>query len=385
MSCGLPELPSAFLRKELTPLLDAAIRALLFEVQKDVKEGRPPSVESPLLFLARFLKENNPRRAAEKAAEAKRVARQHAERSASGRVGLRSRHGRRRVVFSPAVAVSADWQPRKIDKTAEEEASIRSMLAENPLFVHLDGEQVDVVVGAMEGCSFTAGDKVLTEGEEGDNLYLIEDGTVAVLAEKARSRRNPDGRLADLGRGSCFGELALMYDAPRAATVVATAPLCLWAIDRTTFKQIMQGTTSRRRVLYERFLGEVGILSTLKPYERLTLADALEPVLYRAGDIILEEGSSDTKHFFIVKEGEVKCTKVIDGRVREVSRRLRAGDYFGELALLYDRPRGASVTAVADTQCLRIGRKTFKRLLGPVELLLRRNVDAYRKFEAMLG
>jgi CRP-like cAMP-binding protein len=105
-------------------------------------------------------------------------------------------------------------------------------------------------------------------------------------------------------KGMGFGELALMYDAPRAATVQAVSDdVVTWAIDRTTFKQVMIGTTQRRvglctyhysslsfhpslplcvlfpqREMYEDFLEGVPILAALSKEEKLTVADALQSV-----------------------------------------------------------------------------------------------------------
>ena len=72
--------------------------------------------------------------------------------------------------------------------------------------------------------------------------------------------------------------------------------------------------------------------------------------------------------FYIIRDGEVKCTKV--GASEEVSKRLVRGDFFGELALLSDDKRAATVTAVKDTQVLVLAKKEFDRLLGPLKDIL---------------
>ena len=59
---------------------------------------------------------------------------------------------------------------------------------------------------------------------------------------------------------------------------------------------------------------------------------------------------------------------------------MTAGHYFGEIALLTNETRKATVTAVKPTKCLSLDRKTFKRLLGSLENKLRSNIDAYEKF-----
>lgn len=81
-----------------------------------------------------------------------------------------------------------------------------------------------------------------------------------------------------IGEGGSFGELALIYGTPRAATVKAKTDVKLWGIDRDSYRRILMGSTIRKRKMYEEFLARVSILENLDKWERLTVADALEPV-----------------------------------------------------------------------------------------------------------
>lgn len=159
------------------------------------------------------------------------------------------------------------------------------------------------------------------------------------------------------------------------------------------------------------------LLKTLDDYERSTIADALEPKVFAEGEVIIKENSEashlicalsrpsvfsgwpatgfiltrfsssrfltlasqDTTHLFFIEEGEAKGTKNgVDG---EVCPRLKEGSYFGELALLNDAPRAATITAVSRTKCLLLDRGAFKRLLGPLGELMKRNMDLYKSYE----
>ena len=101
------------------------------------------------------------------------------------------------------------------------------------------------------------------------------------------------------------------------------------------------------------------------------LADALKVKTFVKGELILSEGA-DGDDFYIVEEGEVVCTKNKGGVEVEVSPTLSSGSFFGELALLNDDKRQASVKATSDSvECLTIDRKSFKRLLGPLEEILK--------------
>lgn len=173
------------------------------------------------------------------------------------------------------------------------------------------------------------------------------------------------------GENNFVGELALLYNAPRSATIKATTEVTSWSLDRTTFKTIMQESATSANDKHRAFLDKVPILNSLSDMEKMQLADALKVKVYKAGDLIIKEGD-DGDDFFIVEEGEVVCTKNKAGTEVEVSPQLGAGNFFGELALLNDDKRQASVKATtAEVECLTIDRKTFKRMLGPLEEILK--------------
>lgn len=182
----------------------------------------------------------------------------------------------------------------------------------------------------------------------------------------------PDGlgeQVGNIQAGGSFGELALMYNAPRAATVISVEPNCtLWALDRITFRRILMESTFARRRMYETFLEEVPLLSSLTPYERSKIADALETKKYTPGEIIIREG--DPGHsFFLLESGEADAFK---GDQSNKVLHYKKGDFFGELALLNDQPRAASVMASTEVKVATLGKNAFQRLLGPVEGILRR-------------
>jgi len=159
-----------------------------------------------------------------------------------------------------------------------------------------------------------------------------------------------------------------MYNAPRAATVTSTeAKSTLWQLDRMTFRRILMDSAFQRRRMYEAFLEEVPLLSNLKPYERSKVADALDTVKFPAGSKIIAEGDAGDA-FYILETGEAEAYKSgVDKPVKHYKR----GDFFGELALLDDKPRAASVVSKTDVKVAKLGRDGFQRLLGPVEGIMR--------------
>ena len=83
--------------------------------------------------------------------------------------------------------------------------------------------------------------------------------------------------------GDAFGELALLYNAPRAATIIADNDCLLWVLDRETFNHIVKDSSRVRREKYEAFLTKVKILESMEAYERSVLSDAFVEETFKAG------------------------------------------------------------------------------------------------------
>lgn len=128
-----------------------------------------------------------------------------------------------------------------------------------------------------------------------------------------------------------------------------------------------------------RLTSQVDLLKDVDPYERSKVADALKSQTFVKGDVIIREGDQgDT--FYLLLDGEAEAIK--NGKVVMDYGR---GSYFGELALLKNQPRAATVKAKTNCKVAYMDRKSFKRLLGPLEALLMRNMDHYRKVMKQLG
>lgn len=212
-----------------------------------------------------------------------------------------------------------------IPKTDEQRKRIQVSISNNFLFKNLDEEQYTDVVNAMSEKRAANGDYVIKQGGVGDYFYVVETGTLDIYISKNGA---PPIKVGDYGPGASFGELALMYNAPRAATIMATSDCILWALDRITFRKILMENTSRKRKMYELFLEEVPLLSSLEPYERHKIADALESVTYNDSDIIIKQGDVG-ENFYLIESGEASVLQEDDkGEIHEIST-LHKGEYFG--------------------------------------------------------
>jgi len=277
--------------------------------------------------------------------------------------------------LNPTSASNENWTPPFHQKTQDQLSRLRTSVSGNFLFSHLDDEQSSQVLGALVEKPIPAKDiKVITQGDVGDYFYIVEKGQFDIFVNSSGSiQPGPNGmgnKVTTIGPGGSFGELALMYNALRAATVISTeAGSTLWALDRVTFRRILMDSAFQRRRMYESFLEEVPLLSTLTPYERSKIADALDTRKFPPGSTIVKEGDPG-EAFFILENGEAEVYK--RGTEKPV-RSYKKGDYFGELALLNDAPRAASVVSTTEVKVATLGKDGFQRLLGPVEGIMRRN------------
>ena len=125
-------------------------------------------------------------------------------------------------------------------------------------------------------------------------------------------------KVVSLGEGGSFGELALIYGTPRAATVTAASNVKLWGIDRDSYKKVLMESTMKKRKLYGDFLNSLSLLGKLffettqseslnlpddlDKWERLTIADALEEINFEDEEEVFLKGDIG-KDFYLILEG----------------------------------------------------------------------------------
>eukprot|EP00928_Gymnodinium_smaydae_P024748 TRINITY_DN1993_c1_g2_i2.p1 TRINITY_DN1993_c1_g2~~TRINITY_DN1993_c1_g2_i2.p1 ORF type:complete len:402 (-),score=75.03 TRINITY_DN1993_c1_g2_i2:106-1311(-) len=263
--------------------------------------------------------------------------------------------------------------PPIYEKTQEQRERLREVLLRSFLFQNLDETDLQIIIGATEEREVPADHRVINEGDDGAVMYVVEHGTFVCLKMKDGKERV----VKECAGGDVFGELALLYNAPRAASVESREPGVLWELGRDTFNHIVRDASMKRRERYEDFLNSVPILESLGNYERQQLAEALKQETFEAGSNVVAQGEEGNK-FYIVESGDLVVQKCADDGVAVNVMRYKAGDYFGELALLREQaPRAASVLALSDAKVLSIDRRTFKALLGSLEEIMRRKASEY--------
>jgi cAMP-dependent protein kinase regulator len=232
----------------------------------------------------------------------------------------------------------------------------------------------------MDEKRFKSGEDVITQGDKGDCLYFVESGNLECY--KQFSKGEKPVLVKKYEPGDSFGELALLYNAPRAATIRAVSEeVITWVLDRETFNNIVRDAAQKKREKYENFLKNVEILSTIDSYELTQISDAIKSATYQKDDYIIREGEMGDI-FYILEEGQCVATKTLEpGKPDTVIKEYGVGGYFGERALIKGEPRYANIIVKSDiARVISLDRTSFKRLLGPIEDLLKRNMEKYQTF-----
>lgn len=128
---------------------------------------------------------------------------------------------------------------------------------------------------------------MIKQGADGDNLYVVESGQLDCF--KVFKKGDEMTFLKTYQPGESFGELALLYNAPRAATIRAKTESVLFELDRECFNHIVKEAAMKKREKYDNFLKLVEIFSTMDPYERAQIADALKPVKFKKGEYVVKQ------------------------------------------------------------------------------------------------
>ncbi len=264
-----------------------------------------------------------------------------------------------------------NFVPKKIAKDQKISDLLLGIVSTNILFSSYAADEQQAIVDAFDKEEIDADTFVIRQGENGEKFYVVEQGSVDIYVKNASGENQKVG--TPLASGSSFGELALMYNTPRAASVKTSTNLKAWSIDRTTYRQIVVYYKAMRNKQYMEFLREVEIkgakLGTLmndSELEKMTIT--LERENFGPGDVIIRQGNTGD-HFYIISSGDVGVFKTIDGK-EEKQVTLTTGGYFGEKALLSEDVRSASCIAESKVTCLTLAREDFIDMMGTIDDML---------------
>lgn len=268
-------------------------------------------------------------------------------------------HRDRHAIYSP-IDLSADFQAPVYPKKKSQREFIENAL-EKFAFIDLDPDEIRIFVDAMREQQAEPNEYIIRQGDEGDYFYILVEGKVNYVDQGLV--------IGQCVPGESFGELALLYESPRAVSCVAASKCFLWKLDRTTFRHVISKHAKQKGGEVVEILRSVEIFQALEETMLVRLADSMTPVKWKANERIVQKGS-EGKIFYIIQEGKVKVHDIGLGDSPNADQILERGCYFGERSLMTGEKRAANVTAILDTVTLAIDRHVFEECLGPLKALL---------------
>ncbi|MEW6685681.1 MAG: cyclic nucleotide-binding domain-containing protein [Candidatus Edwardsbacteria bacterium] len=248
-------------------------------------------------------------------------------------------------------------------------------IASVSLFAGMTVEEKQMIQARLKEERHKKGEVIVNQGEIGDKFYIVKSGEVTVSVKDKLGLEQP---VATLGPGDYFGEIALIKKIPRTATVTAKSEVSLFTLGRADFERLLiskvdLGEKIDRLIQNRSFLMKIPLFSELSPSQMALLASQFSYEKHRAGEEIVREGEAGDA-FYVIKSGQLEVwVKNEQGEEKKVAR-LGEGEYFGEIALLLDVPRTATVKTVTETELLKLKKEDFKELLGE-HLYLAKNLE----------
>ena len=236
-------------------------------------------------------------------------------------------------------------------------AAIRERL---PLFASLTTLQVREFLLGSELHQPKAGDMVFRRNDYTNSLYSILDGEIGIQVDPANPKQ-----MVTIGRGQFFGEMGLISGRRRTATTVATKPSLLLEVDRNTMVRLVRSVPDVKAAL-DREAVSRQIRTYLAPTAtNEILADVVRTakvVEFKPNEVLIEEGAQDDA-VYLLRKGSVTVSRRIGGKDVVIAY-LPAGNYVGEMAMLMNARRAATVKAAVATEAIKIDSATFRTLVS---------------------
>ncbi len=241
----------------------------------------------------------------------------------------------------------------------------REHLLNTPLFGSLDASSLRGLLKHVELVSLDEGEVLFRQGDPADTLYVVASGAVVPIAEEDSRKK-----LAVLEAGAFFGEIGLMTDRPRNATIRAIVDSRLLAIDRRAMWALIRKHPGVLEVLLcflrdrlvDRLIRTNPLFGAFPARQRPSVAKLFRFLEVRSGSILIEQGHTAENLFALLAGSAQVITMDIDSD--KVIAELEPGDIFGEMSLLEQVPAVAAVVASSKCWVLALSRDRLLRLIA---------------------
>lgn len=237
-----------------------------------------------------------------------------------------------------------------------------------PLFSDFTEPEFIEAVKKVSFRRLAAGSVLFNEGDSGDSIFIIAEGSVDVVG-KARDGR--EVRLARLDDGSVFGEFGFFLNSRRLTAVKAREDSTVLELTRDDLNGMISKHPRVEEVLFgfykervvDRLMALCDVFAPLSGADRREALQRLTMEKFPKGGIILREHDRGDI-MYLIKKGRVSVWVTDRAGGRKELAELAEGDFFGEIALATARPRVASVTALSDVELVVFSRPVIKDILG---------------------
>ncbi|CAD7927308.1 unnamed protein product [Amoebophrya sp. A25] len=242
--------------------------------------------------------------------------------------------------------------------------------------IDFEESHLEAMVAAAWKKPCAPGDVVITQGDiQAEEFYVVKDGEFEVTvqggaSDSVDSKACAAKTVGTLQPGASFGELALLYQAPRAATVTCKRQGTLFVIDRYTFKEVLRRANVDRIQGFLKIIDSIRLFDCMLADEKEAVANALVETNFILGETIIREGDVGNA-FYILKKGTIAFTKrdIHDGEEKVISymdaSKPEKGCFFGERSLLKQETRAATARVTSsEAVALALSKDRFEEMLG---------------------
>jgi cAMP-dependent protein kinase regulator len=248
---------------------------------------------------------------------------------------------------------------------AKDSAPADAKLPKLPLFSALEPSVLERLLSAIRVEEISGDNEIVRQGDVGGEAFVVARGLLRVV----RREGGDETLLAQLGPGAMFGEMALISDSPRSASVIAREAAQLLVLDRSELERAaaqapglgQELSAFCRTRMQANLVRHARVLSGLSPPDRQALLDQLPMRMFEAGEVLIQR-DQEAQSILLLASGAV-AVSVPEGSDRLVLASLGPGDVVGEISMILRRPASADVTALHPTVAYEIGREALPTLM----------------------
>src|ERR1700752_1588047 len=240
------------------------------------------------------------------------------------------------------------------------------LLSETATFAILSSDERCELAERFQLVHYSLGQTIVRSGEVANSFYVVYSGRARVIAINSAGE---DVTVGSIERGGSFGEQGILSGSVRRFTVRAATDVALLRLDRVDFELLLDQHPELREY-FRKYISELSIrnflklctaLAPLSANEIRDLLGSLEIQEFKADHTIIREGDRGDA-FYIMRTGSAQVMHESNGRKN--LNVVKAGDSFGELALLRDAPRVASVITTEPSSVFRLAKAEFDRIVS---------------------